>query len=62
MSEKISEDTIRKTYNWTKRYGELEKGEYQFKLAIPELISFNIKIDFTIDENAKILYDEPNFE
>lgn len=47
-------------FNWSKLYGKLANGEYQFILADDN--SSIMTIQFKIDEDGKITYDEPRFE
>lgn len=49
--EKIDENTIKKIYDWTNLYGELDSGEYEFLLSGDKLTE--IKIYFSINENGE---------
>ena len=51
ISEDITEDTVRKTCDWTNIYGKLASGEYDFSLTAEE---FFIRIKFTVNENGEI--------
>lgn len=50
-SENVSEDTVRKTCDWTNIYGKLESGEYDFSLTAER---FYIRIKFSINENGEV--------
>lgn len=50
-SENVSEDNVRKTCDWTKIYGKLESGEYDFSLTSER---FYIRIKFSINENGEV--------
>lgn len=50
-SENVSEDTVRKTCDWTNIYGKLESGEYEFSLTAER---FYIRIKFSINENGEV--------
>ena len=52
ISEDITEDTVRKTCDWTNIYGKLASGEYDFALSTSE--SFGVRIQFSISENGEI--------
>lgn len=54
----IDNYTKQNTYNWESVYGILESGEYQFKTSTSNN-RINISINFTINENGKILYENP---
>lgn len=56
--ENISENTIKKTFDWTELYGELEKGKYEFVLTDSNL-ELGVNVKFSIDENKEIEYSEP---
>ncbi len=48
------------TYNWNLRYGELEKGEYEFiQYNEGDNLKVNIKIKFTIDDEGNLIYKDP---
>ena len=51
-----NENVIRKKCVWTKIYGELQTGEYEFVL---EADLFSIRIKFTIGNDGKLAYDDP---
>lgn len=51
-SENVSEDTVRKTCDWTNIYGKLESGEYDFSLTAER---FYIRIKFSINQNGEVL-------
>lgn len=43
-------------YDWIDKYNELEKGEYALTFStIDEIINWQFKIDFEIDENGKVV-------
>ena len=44
-------------FDWTKLYGTLKEGEYEFILKAE---MFWIRIKFTIDSNGLVNYDEPS--
>lgn len=50
--ENIDENTIRKVYDWTNLYGELNSGEYEFLLSGDN--STQIRIYFTINESGEV--------
>lgn len=50
--ENIDENTIRKIYDWTNLYGELDIGEYEFLLSGDKLTE--IRIYFTINESGEV--------
>lgn len=54
----LSNDCIEKEFDWTPVYGELDAGKYKFRLT-NESDSTDILVSFTINENGKIVYDEP---
>ena len=45
--------------NWTKLYGTLSEGEYEFVLSDDN--SLTIRVIFTISSNGKLVYDKPSF-
>jgi len=59
-SVNIDNNTVKKVYSWKNSYNKLESGEYMFQIASSEKPFVYIKIQFTIDENDKILYNEPS--
>lgn len=44
-------------FNWSKLYGELGSGEYEFILSDEN--SLTIRIKFTINQDGKLVYDKP---
>lgn len=56
-SIKVDNDTFKNTYNWENVYGNLESGEYRFKISTVDYY-INIFMYFTIDENGKITYSK----
>lgn len=46
-------------FDWTPLYGELKSGEYEFVLLMED-DSFSIRINFTINENGELTYNQPN--
>ncbi len=49
-------------FNWSKLYGNLESGEYEFVLLGEDMKTINaltISIKFTIGEDGKISYEKP---
>ncbi len=45
--------------NFSKLYGELSEGEYEF-MRISE--RFSIRVKFVVDKEGKVSYSEPRFE
>lgn len=46
-------------FDWSKLYGTLDEGEYEFILSDDN--SLTIRILFTINSDGKLTYDEPSF-
>jgi len=57
-SIKVDNNTFKNTYNWENVYGKLESGKYRFNTLTMD-IYINLFIDFTVDANGNITYDEP---
>jgi len=51
---------IWKKCDWTKIYGELDEGEYEFVFSAEE--SFCIRIKFEINKNGELSYSKPVLE
>lgn len=51
---------IGKKCDWTKLYGELDEGEYEFVFSTKD--SFYIRIKFEINKNGELSYSKPVFE
>lgn len=57
ISENSTDNVFEIICDWNEVYGELAPGEYQFKIYSKE--SFDIAIDFTVNEDATIEYKHP---
>jgi hypothetical protein len=59
MSGQPNKNTIKKTYDWSKLYGELESGAYTFTLFVNKSGFDSIRIDFNISSEGKISFKTP---
>lgn len=57
VKRNTSKNLIDRKFNWTELYGKLESGEYKFDLFDEDCLG--ITIEFAIDENGNISYNEP---
>lgn len=55
----MSEGVDVRKFNWTKLYGTLSEGEYEFVLSDDN--SLTIRVIFTIDSDGKMSYNKPSF-
>ena len=46
--------------NFSKLYGELSEGEYDFARTSED--GFSIRVKFVVDKEGKVSYSEPRFE
>ena len=46
-------------FNWTKLYGTLSEGEYEFILSDDN--SLAVRVTFKISKDGKVVYDTPSF-
>lgn len=52
-----------KEFDWSKRYGSLEQGDYRFVLSSTEETSqISIVVEFIISEDGKVSYSEPTID
>lgn len=56
----VSDNCVEKKFNFGSLYGKLDIGKYTFILADTE-DSIGIIVNFSIDENGEISYNEPEF-
>lgn len=56
----VSDNCVEKKFNFESLYGKLDVGKYTFILADTE-DSIGIIVNFSIDENGEISYNEPEF-
>lgn len=61
-SNQIDDNTVEKTCDWSKIYGNLGEGEYEFVLPVGDLGLSSIRISFNINSNGQLSYDRPTLE
>lgn len=54
-----NKNTIKKTYDWSRLYGELGSGAYTFTLFVNKSSLDHITIDFNITSEGKISFKSP---
>lgn len=57
IKSNTSKELIDRKFDWTQLYGNLESGKYKFYLIDEDCLG--ITIEFAIDENGNISYNEP---
>lgn len=57
IKRNTSKELIDRKFDWTQLYGNLESGKYKFYLIDDGCLG--ITVEFSIDENGKVTYNEP---
>lgn len=57
IKRNTSKELIDRKFDWTQLYGNLESGKYKFYLIDDDCLG--ITVEFSIDENGKVTYNEP---
>ena len=59
FDKKLSTNVLMRKYDWSNMYGELESGDYMLQFNIKQWWFTRVYINFTIDEQGEISYENP---
>lgn len=59
FDKKLSSNIFMKKYDWSNMYGKLEKGDYKLRFNIEQRGFYFVYIDFSIDEEGNVSYENP---